>query len=230
MKYRAVIFDLFGTLGYNFSVRGYEDTLARMADILSLPADDFKRAWFETSRERNTGTSQNCRGDIELICRRLDIPGDEEQIELAIDARLDYIRTVMTPQPGAIETLKSLREEGYKTALISDCTHEIPIIWPETPFAPLMDVTIFSCSVGLRKPDPRIYELATSQLNVRPEQCLYVGDGGSQELTGALQFGMHPVLIRLDEDSREPHLIKREQWDGPTVSSFEDILTLVRED
>ena len=135
----------------------------------------------------------------------------------------------MTPQPGAIETLSCLRQDGYKTGLISDCTHEIPVVWPETPFAPLIDAAIFSCLVGFRKPDPRIYQLAARQLDVQPEQCLYVGDGGSQELSGALKIGMHPVLIRPDADSSEPHLINREGWDGPVVSSLRDVLTLAGE-
>jgi len=229
VKYTAVIFDLFGTLVDNFSVPGYETALVQMASVLSLPEDDFKRAWFETSRERNTGVSQSCQGDVELICRKLEIPEDEKQITMAVETRLNYIRQVMTPQPGALEVLSRLKEEGHKTGLISDCTHEIPVVWPDTPFAPLIDIAIFSCAVGLRKPDPRIYQLAVEQLDVNPEQCLYIGDGGSQELSGARQVGMYPVLIRHDADSSEPHLVKREQWDGPTVQSLSDILALTRD-
>ena len=229
MKYLAVIFDLFGTLAHNFSTSGYQDTLVQMASVLSLPSDEFRRAWFETSRERNTGVSQSCEGDIELICRRFEVRPEERQVELAVKVRLDYMRHLMTPQPGAIETLSCLRENGCKTGLISDCTHEIPVVWPETPFAPLIDAAIFSCLAGFRKPDPRIYQLAARQLDVQPEQCLYVGDGGSQELSGALKIGMHPVLIRPDADSSEPHLINRERWDGPAVSSLRDILTLAGE-
>ena len=227
MKYEAVVFDLFGTLAHNFSSRGYGDALARMASALSLPSDDLRQAWFGTSRERNTGASQSCRGDVEYICRKLEATADEEQVEAAVQARLDYIRHVMTPQPGAIKVLSGLKERGFKTGLISDCTHEIPTVWPETPFAPLFDTAVFSCLVGMRKPDPQIYLLATEQLDVRPEQCLYVGDGGSQELSGALAVGMHPVLIRPDADSAEPHLSAREKWHGPEVSSLTEILAMV---
>ena len=228
MKYLAVIFDLFGTLAHNFSTHGYNDTLVQMASVLSLPSDEFRRVWFETSRERNTGVSQNCESDVEHVCRELGVLPERKQVQLAVQSRLAYIRAVMTPQPGAIEVLARLKDEGYKTGLLSNCTHEIPVVWPETPFAPLIDVAVFSCSVGMRKPDPRIYQLAARQLNVLSGQCLYVGDGGSQELSGALEVGMHPVLIRLDADSTEPYLINREQWDGSAVSSLRDVLTLVR--
>lgn len=229
MKYRAVIFDLFGTLASNFSSRGYNDALMQMAAALSLPFDDFKQVWFATSRERNTGALQNCEADVGYICRELKVLPPQRQIQLAVQARLDYMRHVMTPQPSAIEMLSRLKENGYKTGLISNCTHEIPVVWPETQFALLIDVAVFSCSVGLRKPDPRIYQITAERLEVWPEECLFIGDGGSQELSGALSVGMHPVLIRPDADSTESHLINREQWDGPVVSSLTDVLTLARE-
>ena len=230
MKYRAAIFDLFGTLVDNFSSQGYMKSLSQMASVLSLPFDDFRQVWFATSTgKRNMGVSQSCEGDVENVCRELEIIPEDRQVQLAVQHRLDYIRNVMTPQPSAIEVLSCLKEEGYKTGLLSNCTHEIPTVWPETPFAPLIDVAIFSCSVGIRKPDPRIYQLTAERLEVRPEECLFVGDGGSQELSGALNVGMMPVLTRPDADSTEQHLRNREQWDGLTISSLMGILTVLKE-
>ena len=229
MKYQAVIFDLFGTLAHNFSAQGYGDALLQMASALSLPPEEFRRVWFATSRERNTGEWQSCEADVRHICRQFETTPDEKQVELAVEARLDYIRLVMAPQPEAGETLTALREMGHKTGLISDCTHEIPVVWPETIFAPLIDEAVFSCVAGVTKPDPRIYRLATEKLDVRPEDCLFVGDGGSQELAGAREVGMHPVLIRVDADSDESHLANREQWDGPAISSLPEVLDLVKE-
>ena len=230
MKYLAVIFDSFGTLADNFSSREYYDALGQMALSLSVPSDDFTRAWFDTSRERNTGAFQGCEANVEHICRQLGVQPEVSQIAIAAQIRLDYMRHVMTPRSDATEVLSCLKGDGYKTGLISDCTPEVPLLWPETPLAPLIDEAVFSCSVGLRKPDSRIYQFTTQRLNVPPEQCLYVGDGGSQELSGALEVGMHPVLIRLDADSTEPHLINREQWDGRIISSLKEVLNVVTED
>jgi len=94
----------------------------------------------------------------------------------------------------------------------------------------LIDVAIFSCVAGMKKPDPRIYRLATTQLAVEPENCLYIGDGSSKELTGAAEVGMHPVLIRdPDEDSSEVHRVdaEAEEWDGPVIASLSETLTLL---
>ena len=88
----------------------------------------------------------------------------------------------------------------------------------------LLESPVFSCSVGLKKPDPRIYAAACRKLNVEPADCLYVGDGSDLELTGALKAGMTPVLLRvsLDDtyDASRPDL---EQWRGLAVSSLSEV-------
>ena len=223
MKHQAVVFDLFGTLAENFTMQGYGEALTRMASVLSLPPEEFRQMWFLSSRERNVGERQDCEADVIHICLKFGIEPEGDLVRQAVEARMDYMRHVMSPRHDAVEALSRLKEAGHKTGLISDCTHEVPVIWPETAFAPLIDVAVFSCSVGMRKPDPRIYHLAAERLAVRPDQCLFVGDGGSNELSGARDVGMHPVLIRLDADSTEPHLARREEWSGPTVSSLREI-------
>jgi hypothetical protein len=45
MSYRAVIFDLFGTLAERFPVPAYRQTLGRMAKTLAVPPDRFLREW-----------------------------------------------------------------------------------------------------------------------------------------------------------------------------------------
>ena len=60
--------------------------------------------------------------------------------------------------------------------------------------ASLFDDVIFSCDVGILKPDKEIYELAMAHLNVKPEASMFVGDGGSSELMGAKLVGMRTVF------------------------------------
>jgi putative hydrolase of the HAD superfamily len=49
---------------------------------------------------------------------------------------------------------------------------------------------VFSFAVGVVKPDPRIYLNAIEQLGVKPEDALYIGDGGDDELAGAQRAGL----------------------------------------
>lgn len=229
MKYKAVIFDLFGTLIDNFSLQEHRNVLVHMASVLSVPSDDFVRLWFDTFNERATGIFQNSESTIDYICRRLGICAEDAQVKHAARIRFDFTERSMMPRSDSLQTLTGLKSKGYKTGLITDCSAEVPTIWESAPFAPLIDVAIFSCMVGLKKPDPRIYQLTTNQLGIKPQECLYIGDGSSQELTGASQVGMHAILLRLpDEDGTDAHRIDREEWHGPTISSLKDVLKLVR--
>lgn len=227
MKYLAVIFDLFGTLADNFSTREYDEALGEMASALSIPFDDFKKGWYSSSKARNPTAPQGLEERVAFICNGLGARCEQKLVQSAAHVRFAYIRRVMQPRTGAIEVLSNIKGRGQKIGLISDCSDEIPVIWPETPLATLFDAAVFSCTVGFRKPDPRIYNLATEQLSIPADRCLYIGDGGSQELSGALKAGMSPVLIRLDAESTEDHLSNRERWDGPTVRSLKEILDMV---
>jgi putative hydrolase of the HAD superfamily len=212
----------------NFNLPEYQAVLNEMAGILSTPADDFHRLWLDTFPQRTTGVHGTQKESIEYICRELNIEVSDEQVARAFDVRLDYTRRAVIPRAGALEVLEKLKSRGYPTALISDCSGEIPLIWKETPFAPLFDVAVFSCIARVKKPDPRIYHMATEQLNVQPGDCLYIGDGSSQELTGARAVGMHPVLIRVPDESADAHFIDREKaWDGPEISSLLEVLDMV---
>ena len=229
MKYEGVIFDLFGTLVPNMSLSEHRAVLTRMAHVLSAPPDDFAQLWFDTFNERSTGIFQSPDDNVEYICRTLGVSVNETQVKVATRLRFDYAVQSMMPRPDAIETLSHLKSGGCKTGLISDCSAEVPAMWKDSPFVELIDVAIFSCSVGVKKPDPRIYQLTTNQLGIKPQECLYIGDGSSQELTGASQVGMHAVLLRLpDEDGTDAHWIDREDWDGLTISSLTEVLDLVK--
>jgi putative hydrolase of the HAD superfamily len=228
MKYEAVIFDLFGTLVDNFVRGDYESVLREMAAILDTPFENFYRIWKESFPERVTGAHATQKASIDYICQKLNVGATEDQIEQAFRVRLDYTKRTVVPRRDALETLALLKEKQYKIGLISDCSGEVPMVWDSTAFVPYFDATVFSCIARIKKSDPRIYKLATDALKVRPQDCLYVGDGSSQELTGALKVGMHPVLIRDPDESVDAHYIDREDdWPGPKIASLSEVLSLL---
>ena len=84
----------------------------------------------------------------------------------------------------------------------------------------------------LQKPDPRIYRIAVEKLAVRPEACLYIGDGDGNELTGAAEAGMHPVLIRNPDEDRNNVIrlnYQGDDWQGPAISSLTEIYALLED-
>lgn len=228
MKYKAVIFDFFGTLVNIFSRAEYNRVLKEMATALSIATDDFSRAWITSSDARTLGKIASPMGSLIEICRALGATPTQAQIEAASKARLDYYSQNMRPRPEAIEVLTQLRLWGCHTGLISNCATEVYVSWKQTPFPHLIEAPVFSCSVGLKKPDPRIYEVALTKLGVKPNSCLYVADGDSGELQGATKTGMDAVRIRIpDETMTDALRVNEEDWDGLTISSLKQVLDLI---
>jgi putative hydrolase of the HAD superfamily len=230
MKYEAVIFDLFGTLVNSYSYEGYLHIFRMVASNLGVPLEDFRKLWSETAPMRALGTISSIEANMKRICEQLGVECDEGQIEFVTKYRNDFIARTMTPQEDAFKVLTRIKSMGLKTGLISNCSLETPSLFSGLPFAGLFDTTVFSCSVGMQKPDPRIYELAVKQMFVKPEKCLYVGDGSGKDLTVERNAGMNPVLIRHDgEDGTQLHLADREEIDSPRISRLSEILPMLEE-
>jgi len=109
-------------------------------------------------------------------------------------------------------------------ALVSDASSETPALWPESPLASRVPVTAFSCLVGVRKPDPEIYLHATRRLGVDPVQCVYVGDGGGGELTGAAALGMDVVRLRTADDAASGRYDDDAGFTGPEIATLAALL------
>jgi putative hydrolase of the HAD superfamily len=75
----------------------------------------------------------------------------------------------------------------------------------------------------MRKPDPRLFRAAAARLPADPERCLYVGDGGGRELTGAAAVGMRAVLLA-GPDWRPTRAGSHETgWTGPQIASLTEL-------
>ena len=231
MKYKAVIFDLFGTLVDIYSRQEYENALVEMASILNAPYDEFYTIWLQTGEKRATGVFRTLEENLKYVCHELEISVTGHQIRLAKQVRFDSMARVMAPRKDAKKVVSHLKSDGYKIGLVSNCSHEVPILWHDIPFAPFFDAAVFSSVVGIQKPDPRIYQLVIKRLAVKPENCLYIGDGDSNELTGALKVGMTPVLIRNPDEVRTE--VQRIDWEGDVwrgavISSLKEVLNLLK--
>ncbi len=93
-----------------------------------------------------------------------------------------------------LNVLGALRQKGCKLCLISNADFIDCLFWCDSPLYPLFDEAVFSCNVGMLKPDLAIYRYAMELTGAKPEQSLFVGDGGSSELLGAKQAGMQTVF------------------------------------
>jgi putative hydrolase of the HAD superfamily len=214
LRYRAVIFDLWQTL-VPWPVEGAQRMYDGLAAHFGAEPDRFKELWLTGRRDRELGPMEP---HLRTLAEQL---GSESDLAAAVGLRRDWTREHLVPRPDAVPTLEELRRRGHLLGMISACTEEVPEIWDETPFRGLFDSTVFSCSVGVSKPDPRIYRLCADELGVGPADCLFIGDGANDELPGAERAGMTALQLRAPGEGLTE---EGERWTGRYVERLSDVL------
>jgi putative hydrolase of the HAD superfamily len=216
----AVLFDLYGTLVTGTSAARRDDATRAVGRALGVDPEAMAVAVRESYDERARGALGDLRATLSALARRLGGDPDDAALERACELRLEIFREQLVPEPAVLAVLDRLRADGSRLALVSDCSIETPMVWGESPLASRFDATAFSAVVGVRKPHPDIYRAAYEPLGVEPADCLFVGDGGSRELTGAAALGMRAVRVEADPEGRiDPDL----EWAGPSIATLEDL-------
>jgi putative hydrolase of the HAD superfamily len=105
----------------------------------------------------------------------------------------------LEPNPPMIEFVRRQRERGLRTALLTNNVREWEPLWraklPELD--EIFELVVDSAFVGMRKPDPAIYELTVERLGdgLQAQDCLFVDDF-EHNCEAARQLGM--TAVRFD--------------------------------
>jgi putative hydrolase of the HAD superfamily len=128
--------------------------------------------------------------------------------ELGGDRRLDTIHVYLKHlerNPEMIAFMHDLHDRGLRTALLTNNVREWEATWramlPEID--EIFDVVVDSAFVGMRKPEPEIYELTVERLGggVGPADCVFVDDL-AMNCDVARDLGMAAVLFETTEQAR----------------------------
>lgn len=187
---RAVIFDMFETL-----ITHYRSPLyfgAQMAEDAGINEDRFQALWRPTEYERTVGklTLEEVVGMIlrenQCYCESL----LKKIVEKRIAAKEECFRHL---HPEIIPMLSELKERGLYIGLISNCFSEEADVIRKSELFTYFDAVYLSYEQGVKKPDEEIFQRCMNALSVKAEECVYVGDGGSNELETAGKLGMKAV-------------------------------------
>ena len=100
------------------------------------------------------------------------------------------------PNDELIAYFRELRGRGLRLALLTNNVREWEPLWrAKLPVDELFELVVDSAFVGMRKPDPEIYELTLARLGLPGEACLFLDDL-DVNVEAARALGMHAVHFR----------------------------------
>jgi putative hydrolase of the HAD superfamily len=191
---KAIVFDLYHTLTSVESSWG--GGLPSTSELLGVDRKDWNDQLLVHSRDRLVGAKTDPFAIIAEMAWALDPAIPEERIRAATANRMARMTAAITNIPSeTVIVLETLKARGKLLGLITNADVMEIVGWERNAIHHLFDSTVFSCRVGMAKPEPEIYALSLRELGVAAAEAAFVGDGGSDELQAARDAGITPIMI-----------------------------------
>jgi putative hydrolase of the HAD superfamily len=164
---KAIIFDWGGVLIDN----PVDAMVSFFVKKLKVPADKLVKAY-------QTYLDDHQRGRIDEnelwqhMGRDLQLNIPQETPSLWTQAVASSFKT----RKKVLQLAQQYKDRGYKMALLSNTEPAAVAYYKNQVKYPMMDATVFSCEVGMAKPDPGIYTITLDRLAVTAEQALFIDD------------------------------------------------------
>jgi putative hydrolase of the HAD superfamily len=184
----AVVFDLGGVV-----MDSPLHAISRYERDHGLTAGAINRVVVETGELGAWSRLERGELTLEAFCSPFEADCRASGVELSGERLMAYIVEAGVPRPRMIEAIRRIRARGLRTAaLTNNWVREGPRAGHQ--LREHFDVFVESALVGLRKPDPRIYELVCRELRVAPARAAFLDDIG-RNLKTARALGMTTIKV-----------------------------------
>jgi putative hydrolase of the HAD superfamily len=197
MSFRAVIFDLGGVVLDSplHAIAAYERELGIPSGFVNRVVVDTGPAGAWSRLERGELSRRAFEDAFEAECR-------SAGHALSAATMLERI-ALCGPRPRMLEAITRIRGSGRRVAaLTNNWAHEGAGGSETDALRNLFDVFVESSKLGLRKPDPRIYEHVCSALEIVPSEAVFLDDIG-RNLKTARELGMTTIKVETPERALE---------------------------
>ena len=125
----------------------------------------------------------------------------------------------LSPYPEVEECLKSLKTKNVKIAILSNGTPDLlKSLVESNKIQNYFDDILSIESVGIYKPDPRVYEIPIKKYDCKPENICFMSSN-TWDISGGGVFGYNVVWInRFDKLSYKPKFV---------INNLKELLTII---
>jgi HAD superfamily hydrolase (TIGR01549 family) len=118
-----------------------------------------------------------------------------------------------------VETLGTLKEQGYLLGVLSNRSESYSGYLAERGLSEFFNLAVFAGEAGLYKPDPGAFHYLLDRAGVSADASIYVGDNYYADVVGAREAGMSPVLLDVNNLFEAPGC--------PVIQSHSQIIQLL---
>ena len=240
-KIKAVLFDLGGTLLYfdGELPQVLEDAnreLLRFLQGRGVMLDgefflaEFRRRLNEYYIERDTEFIEHTTAYIlRTLLADMNVIIGEEDLAPALRKLYGVSQAHWKVEPDTVATLSKLQSKGLRMGIVSNASddEDVQTLVDNAAIRPFFDFILTSAACGIRKPNPRIFEIALQHWDLFPDQIAVVGDTLGADILGARNAGMFSVWItrRADKPGNRDHLDTIEA--DATIHNLEELSELL---
>ncbi|MCJ8336844.1 MAG: HAD family hydrolase [Pseudomonadales bacterium] len=110
---------------------------------------------------------------------------------------IEYFPKCSVPMPGANQLLELLDQQGVHLGIISNGAQASRLATAsQLEKYNTVDQLLSSGEVGIKKPDPQIFQHAMMEAGFAAQQCCYVGDHPINDIQGATSAGMTAIWLQ----------------------------------
>lgn len=220
-KIKAVLFD-------------FDDTLSdREAQYRLYSLDFLARRFPETSSEEREKLADDMESLVEggYLAREIYFPRliehwqwknhpSIEELTADFNEGFGKFKALM---PDCERVLEELKERGYRLGVISNGISKLQNTKLDTAgIRSFFEFILVSGDCEYAKPDPRIFLIASDSMNLKPEECVFVGDHPINDIKGAADAGMKTIRMNFGT-----FLNQGLSDDVPTITSLKEILEIL---
>ena len=204
MVVRAVILDFGGTLAdghidwdeYHRAIQGLLKGLGFSIELRRLKRA-ITAALVRLEKVRARGEELTLEEVYAHALSKLGIPEEEETLGMIHDLFRRHFKT--TFYPCTEEVLEELSNR-YRLALLSNTMSDTPrTVLQQTGLIDHFEVVVCSRDLGIRKPNPQIFDYVLGMLGVESGEAVHVGDSVEADMEGASESGVTAIWIRGSE-------------------------------
>ena len=218
---KVVLFDLDNTL-YKYAP-AHEKALKKVYQCIKkeikISLKEFLRLYKISKKEIHRGLAGTASSHNRVLYFQRLIEKTHNTIEPDVilnlyDLYWNTFLNTMKLGKGVLKTLKRMKLEGIKTAIISDLTTQIQLRkMSKLGITPYIDVLVTSEEAGSEKPNKIMFLLALNKLNALPSDAVMVGDNPINDIEGGNSVGLDTILItdkkstkcKFNEDYQKPN-------------------------